>query len=164
MSGHENIFCVTYSLWGKPHQWWIPLTKGQWCRAFMFSLIYAWASDWTYSGFAGDLRHNGVHVTSLINRNVFILTASWALKLSTIDDKAVRNTGIILGMDLANERRCYCVTPSLTGRAHTQDDPWNQDFFISNTTWQLTGKLWGVFCEDFGENWLSYNDTVLYVV
>ena len=27
----------------------------------------------------------------------------------------------------------------------------------------LTGELWGVFCEDFGENRLRYNGTVLYV-
>ena len=26
----------------------------------------------------------------------------------------------------------------------------------------LTGELWGVFCEDFGENWLRYNGTALY--
>ena len=24
------------------------------------------------------------------------------------------------------------------------------------------GKLWGVFCDDLGENWLRYNGTVLY--
>ena len=28
----------------------------------------------------------------------------------------------------------------------------------------LTGELWGVYCEDFGENWPSYNGTALYVV
>ena len=27
----------------------------------------------------------------------------------------------------------------------------------------LTGELWGVFCEDFGENWPRYNGTALYV-
>ena len=27
----------------------------------------------------------------------------------------------------------------------------------------LTGELWGVFCEDFVENWLCYNSTALYV-
>ena len=26
----------------------------------------------------------------------------------------------------------------------------------------LTGELWGVFCEDFEENWPCYNDTALY--
>ena len=30
--------------------------------------------------------------------------------------------GIILGMGSANGRRCYMVTPSLIGRAHTQND------------------------------------------
>ena len=27
----------------------------------------------------------------------------------------------------------------------------------------LTGELWGVFCENFGENWLRYNGTALYL-
>ena len=27
----------------------------------------------------------------------------------------------------------------------------------------LTGELYGVFCEDFGENWLPYNGTTLYL-
>ena len=26
----------------------------------------------------------------------------------------------------------------------------------------LTGKLWDVYCEDFGENWRRYNGTALY--
>ena len=26
----------------------------------------------------------------------------------------------------------------------------------------LTGELWGVYCEDFGENWPRYNGTTLY--
>ena len=26
----------------------------------------------------------------------------------------------------------------------------------------LMGKLWGIFCEDFGENWSCYNGTALY--
>ena len=26
----------------------------------------------------------------------------------------------------------------------------------------LTGELWGVYCEDFGENWLCYNGSALY--
>ena len=26
----------------------------------------------------------------------------------------------------------------------------------------LTGELWGVFCEDFGENWPRYNGIALY--
>ena len=27
----------------------------------------------------------------------------------------------------------------------------------------LTGKLWGISCKDFGENWSSYNGTALYI-
>ena len=32
---------------------------------------------------------------------------------------------ISLSMGSANERRCYCVTPSLIGWAHSQTDPWS---------------------------------------
>ena len=27
----------------------------------------------------------------------------------------------------------------------------------------LMGELWGVYCEYFGENWLRYNGTTLYI-
>ena len=27
----------------------------------------------------------------------------------------------------------------------------------------LAGELWGVFCEDFAENWPRYNDTAMYI-
>ena len=36
---------------------------------------------------------------------------------------------------------------------HTKDTPYLG----------LTGELWGVFCKDFGENWLRYNSTGLYL-
>ena len=35
------------------------------------------------------------------------------------------NAWIILGMGSASERRRYYVTPSLIGRAHTQNDPFH---------------------------------------
>ena len=35
----------------------------------------------------------------------------------------IQQTGIILGMGLANERRHYYVMPSLNGWANAQDDP-----------------------------------------
>ena len=42
-SQHRNSFRVTGPLWGE----WIPLTKGQWCIALMFSLLLAWIFCWT---------------------------------------------------------------------------------------------------------------------
>ena len=36
----------------------------------------------------------------------------------------------------------------------------NQNLF-SQKYLALMGKLWGFYCEDFGENWLCYNDTAL---
>ena len=28
----------------------------------------------------------------------------------------------------------------------------------------LTGELWGVYCDDMGENWPRYNGTALYMI
>ena len=35
--------------------------KGQWCRAFMLSLICAWTNGWINNCEAGDLRHHHAH-------------------------------------------------------------------------------------------------------
>ena len=43
--------------------------------------------------------------------------SSWRLKSYVL-------AGMILYMRPANERRCYNVTPSLIGWAHSQNDPW----------------------------------------
>ena len=40
-------------------------TKGQWCRALTFSLLFAWTMCWTNSGIVSDLRCIDVHETSL---------------------------------------------------------------------------------------------------
>ena len=41
---------------------------------------------------------------------------------------------------------------------HKSDDELTKDTpYIT-----LTGELWGVCCEDLGENWLRYKDTPLY--
>ena len=39
------------------------------------------------------------------------------------------------------------------------------DFKLTTCTQYLaqTGELWGVFCENFGEKWPSYNVTTLYI-
>ena len=39
------------------------------------------------------------------------------------------------------------------------------DFILTTDTphLALTGELWGVYCEDLGENWQRYNATTLYV-
>ena len=40
-------------------------------------------------------------------------------------------SGIIMGMDSANERRRYNVTSSLIERAHTHNDPWLYNSFAT---------------------------------
>ena len=40
---------------------WIPLTKGQWRAALMFSLICAWINGWVNNREAGDLRRHRAH-------------------------------------------------------------------------------------------------------
>ena len=45
------------------------LHKGQWCGAFMFSLICAWISGWANNREAGDLRrHRGHYVVIVMKR------------------------------------------------------------------------------------------------
>ena len=61
MSWNGNIFPVTGPLCGEfmslvnsPH-------KGQWCRAFMLSLIYTWINGWVNNCEAGNLRCQHAH-------------------------------------------------------------------------------------------------------
>ena len=58
-------------------------------------------------------------------------------------EKALHTSGIILVMGSANKRRCYYVTPSLIGRAHTHNDPWFLThrlllFILRKTIWWIT--------------------------
>ena len=43
-----------------------------------------------------------------------------------------------------------------------QSETWNR-LECEPTTNTLTDELWGVFCEDFQENWPRYNGTALYI-
>ena len=48
-------------------------------------------------------------------------------------------------------------------RNHSQK---NKNMFLCNRPWAyftLTGELWGVYCENFGENWPRYNGPTLYM-
>ena len=40
--------------------------KGQWRRALMFSLIYAWTNGWINTRDAGDLRRHGTHYDATV--------------------------------------------------------------------------------------------------
>ena len=58
-SSNGNIVRVTGPLCGEftGHRW-IPGVKGQWRRALMFSLFWAWTNGWVNNREAGDLRHH----------------------------------------------------------------------------------------------------------
>ena len=61
-SSNGNIFRVTGPTCGGFHRG--PVNsphKGQWCGAWMFSLIYALINGWVNNREAGDLRRHGVH-------------------------------------------------------------------------------------------------------
>ena len=49
--------------------------------------------------------------------------------------------GIILCMCPGNKRRCYIVTSSLIGWAHTQNDPWNCSLYDA-CHYSVTALLW----------------------
>ena len=61
-SSNGNIFRVTGPLCGEftGHRW-IPLTKGQWRGALMFSSICAWINGWVNNRKTGDLRRHRTH-------------------------------------------------------------------------------------------------------
>ena len=44
------------------------------------------------------------------------------------------------------------------------ESKWDFKHTIGTTYLTLTGELWGVYCEDFEENWPSYNSSALYYV
>ena len=61
-SSNGNIFRLTDPLWGGFNgDRWIPLTKGQWRGALLFSLICAWTNGWENHRVAGDLRRYRAH-------------------------------------------------------------------------------------------------------
>ena len=57
----------------------------------------------------------------MANRMLWNIAAFWELK--HIVTWIIMAMGIIVGMGLASERRCYYVMASLIGNAHTQNDP-----------------------------------------
>ena len=79
MLWHRNACPVTGPLWGKStSHWWIPLKKGQQCKALMFSLMYTWKNGWTNTGKANGLRH---HVIVMNSRNITMsCKILWCLK------------------------------------------------------------------------------------
>ena len=88
-----------------------------------------------------------VYETSLIH---------WNFLLSLF----MENSGIILGISLADERWRYIVMSSLNGQAHTQNDPWelnlhfcncNQSFCVDKIQAKLLTTIYGglVFNIDF---------------
>ena len=65
---------------------------------------------------------------------------------------------ITMGMGWANERRRYIVTPSLFGRAHTQNDPWYADMWKSPIfkIWYCAHKSLNCHCHTCGEPKLGH--------
>ena len=55
-----NAFCITGTMcvcYGKCYYWWIPLTKVEWRKLLVISLLSSWTSCWTNSWIDSDLRH-----------------------------------------------------------------------------------------------------------
>ena len=49
----------------------IPLIKGQWCGALIFSSICAWINSWVNNREAGDLRHHRAHYDVIVMQHSF---------------------------------------------------------------------------------------------
>ena len=50
--------------------------KGQWRRALMFSVIYAWINGWANNREAGDLRRHRVHYDVIVKKKVSYIYSS----------------------------------------------------------------------------------------
>ena len=77
-SSNGNLFCVTGHLCSEftgPR--WIPLTKGQWRGALMFSMIYAWINSWVNNRKAGDLRRNHAHYEVSVMTGLDAIENQW---------------------------------------------------------------------------------------
>ena len=63
----ETLSTLLAHCGGNPwvNYWWIPLTKGQWCRALTLASLLAWTRYWTNHWVASDLRWHIAHVTSM---------------------------------------------------------------------------------------------------
>ena len=55
---HDDVIKWKHFLRYWPGDRWIPLTKGQWHGALMFSLTCAWTNGWANNRDAGDLRRH----------------------------------------------------------------------------------------------------------
>ena len=80
-SSNGNIFRVTGLLCGEftGHQW-IPLTKGQWRGALIFSLICAWINAWVNNREAGNLRRHRAHYDVIVMDEVRFVSKQASLK------------------------------------------------------------------------------------
>ena len=68
MSSNGNIFRVTGPV-NSPH-------KGQWCGAWMFSLISVWINGWVNNSEAGDLRRHRAHYDVILMNCVLSISSS----------------------------------------------------------------------------------------
>ena len=57
---------------------WIPLKKGQWRGALMFSLICAWTNSWVNTRDNGDLRRHRAHYCVTVMYCMGYIVQSWA--------------------------------------------------------------------------------------
>ena len=59
---HEKLTTLLALWWEFTGNWWILLTKGQKCRAFMFLSLLAGTKFWKHNWDTGDLRHHDIYV------------------------------------------------------------------------------------------------------
>ena len=91
---------------------WSPVNsphKGQWRRALVFSLIFAWTNGWVNNRDAGDLRHHCTHYDVTVMKQAQNMVLSNGRRYNTYIDGLVqekRNSSA-----LAMELRLSCTNP-----------------------------------------------------
>ena len=85
---YEYAFCITGPLWAEyMGHWWIILTKGLLCKAFMFPLLLAWTICWINCQFARALGHYDTHNVRLYSE------MTWAVGIAQLTHNEVRGGG-----------------------------------------------------------------------
>ena len=80
-----SAFRITGHLWWEStDDRWIPLTKGQWCGALVFSLMSAWSNCWTNKRVSSELRFLGSHYTDAIMVAIASQITSLTIVYSTV--------------------------------------------------------------------------------
>ena len=133
-SSNADIFCVTGPLWGEP-------TGHRWTLLTKASDAELWCFLWS-----------APEQTVIWDAITLIMTSQWGKKYGG----CIQSSAIITRSNLSRYYTRHCD--------YSKKRKSNFKLKTATPYLALTGELWGVYYENFEENWPRYNGTVLYCV